>query len=77
MYIDGQGMRMKGRRWQRYCRKCYGRYKSNFIIVNTSILYYLTTHFSTILLYLPILTICKTIGNRSLLSQNPLQHLIA
>lgn len=22
IYIDGQGMRLKGRRWQRYCRRC-------------------------------------------------------
>lgn len=25
MYVDGTGMVMKGRRWQRYCRKCYGK----------------------------------------------------
>lgn len=24
-YVDGEGMIMKGRRWQRYCRRCHGK----------------------------------------------------
>lgn len=28
VYIDGQGMQMKGRRWQRYCRRCYDHWQS-------------------------------------------------
>lgn len=26
VYIDGQGMKMQGKRWQRYCRRCHGRF---------------------------------------------------
>lgn len=25
VYIDGKGIRMQGKRWQRYCRKCCGK----------------------------------------------------
>jgi len=34
VYIDGQGMRMKGRRWQRYCRKCYGEFHLGFTSIS-------------------------------------------
>lgn len=25
VYVDGKGIRMQGKRWQRYCRKCHGK----------------------------------------------------
>jgi hypothetical protein len=46
VYIDGQGMKLQGKRWQRYCWKCRGEQTSTSLTSCSLLCIFPVTHSS-------------------------------
>lgn len=73
-YVDGKGMRMQGRRWQRYCRRCYGRFIFIFLSRICFFIFFLLRYLLSLVIYhfniISHIDNFKITGIRSLRVQN-------